>query len=129
MRICQQCHCEDRPWIEEGECSCGLNKTERAGDPTAHQADCRCLGHEVVQYPVRMARNELAFDDKLPRYYAQQGWVLMKHGGCFYRVKILCRDCVGKEELALAHRRDYERVCKEARGLETKTYAQMLAQQ
>jgi hypothetical protein len=129
MRECQDCKEQDRPWMDGGECTCGAARTEMGASPEAHHVECRCLAHEVVQYPVRLSREALTWDKKLPRYWALKGWVLMENGGRHYRLKMLCRDCVGKEELALAHRRDYERVCKEARGGETQTYAQMLAQQ
>jgi hypothetical protein len=53
----------------------------------------------------------------------------MQNGMRWYRTKMLCRQCIDKENLAQERRREYERACKTALGVESLTYAQMLAQQ
>jgi hypothetical protein len=82
-----------------------------------------------VRYPVRMAKHELSFDKGLPRKWKQAGWVLKENGERFYRVKPLCRDCIGLEVDAQARRAEYDRLCKAASGGEAQSYAQMLASQ
>lgn len=86
-----------------------------------------------MPYPVRMDRKDLKLDaagkEQLPVRWLREGWVLQKDGPKFYRVKILCRSCIGKVEETLARKREYEQLCKAARGAETMSYAQMLANQ
>lgn len=135
MRLCSACGKEDQPWFEQHPCNCGAFKPhDDDPSPLKHRPDCKCLGHEVVLYPVRIPASDLAFDDKgqaslASAYYTQRGWKLKQNGGRYYRTKMLCRDCIGKEEEALGRKREYEKSCRAARGQDDKTYAQMLAQQ
>lgn len=130
MRICTECKKEDRPWFEQAPCSCGAAQLhEEDPSPLKHKADCKAIGHDVVRYPVRIERRDLTFDGKLPSRYTQRGWALWQSGNKLYRRKLLCRDCVELENGAQERKRDYEKACKAAQGLETMTYAQMLASQ
>jgi hypothetical protein len=130
MRVCSACGKEDRPWFENEPCNCGAGKRhEDDPSPLKHDPSCRCLGHEVIAYPVRMAESELTFDKKLPAYWIERKWQLRNNGGRFYRVKVLCRQCMLAEDQAQDRKRDYEKACAAARGQETQTYAQMLAAQ
>ncbi len=132
MRICSACGKEDAPWFESDPCSCGAAKLhEDDPSPMNHSHECRCLGHEVVQFPVRITPADLSFnrEDLKSPYYRSRGWKLMKNGLRFYLVKMLCRGCVALENSALERRREYERVCKASRSQDDTTYAQMLAQQ
>jgi hypothetical protein len=130
MRSCCACSSEDRPWFDEAPCSCGAY-IEHDDDPSPlkHDASCKSLGHEVVMYPVRVARADLTHDLKLGSYYAQRGWKLMQNGQRWYRCKMLCRPCIEIENGAQARRQEYERACKEARGIDNASYSQMIAQQ
>lgn len=98
-----------------------------------HRAECRSLGHEVVSYPVRIAKADLWFDSggaaHISAYYVGRGWALRIDGNKFYRVKLLCRSCIGLEVGAQARKREYEKSCRAVRGLDNMTYAQMLASQ
>ena len=132
MRVCSVCGKEDQPWFEHEPCSCGWDRTNPHDDdpgPKNHTADCRCLGHEVISYPVRIAASELTFDKKLSPYYVNRGWELKVNGTRYYRMKVLCRGCMLLEDQAQERRRDYEKACAAARGQDTQTYAQMLAAQ
>lgn len=97
--------------------------------PMKHAPDCNGIAHEVILYPVRMAVSELTPDKKLGTYYTSKGWKLMQNGLRWYRVKYLCRQCIIAEDQAQERKREYENACKAARGVDTLTYAQMLAQQ
>lgn len=68
-------------------------------------------------------------DKQLSSYYTSQGWALKVDGERFYRSKMLCRACIREHVGALERKKDYQRACKAARGLDDKTYAQMLAHQ
>lgn len=130
MRNCSSCNKEDKPWFEDSPCTCGAYKPhDDDPSPLKHLPECHSLGHEVVRYPVRIAKSELSNDEKLSSYYRQRGWVLMRDGQRFYRVKMLCRACIELENSAQSRRHEYEKACKAARGVETQTYAQMLASQ
>ena len=129
MRNCSACHAEDRPWFEDAPCSCGIPEGPDAGNPYKHSPDCKSLSHEVVRYPIRMEIKDLNFDKTLSRYYVQRGWELLQNGMRYYRVKMLCRKCIGLEVSAQERKREYEKACKAARGDQTETYAQMLARQ
>lgn len=131
MRLCSSCHKEDKPWFEyDTPCSCGAASLHE-DDPTPlkHSPECKSLGHEVVLYPVRMAKADLTFDAKLGSYYSQRGWRLKQNGNRWYRVKYLCRACIELENSAQARKAEYEKLCKAARGVDDQTYAQMLASQ
>lgn len=130
MRACEQCHVGDRPHLDMAEpCTCGSASPE----PTHHTASCIALVHEVVLYPVRMGPYDLAISEsgekELPAYWLQRGWKLMQNGMRWYRIKFLCRDCIGKEEDSQAFKRDYLKACKKAKGQDDQTFAQMLAYQ
>lgn len=135
MRNCAACKKADAPWFERAPCSCGAAKlAEEFDDPSPgrHLEDCDAIGHEVVLYPVRIAKTELVFNGAvhvLGSYYAARGWVLMQNGPRYYRTKMLCRGCIDLEDLAQERKLDYEKACRLARGLDDQTYAQMLAQQ
>lgn len=130
MRTCSACHKEDKPWFESHPCSCGAYVVhDDDPNPLKHRPDCKSLGHEVVEYPVRIPKSDLTFDGKLSSYYAERGWALMRNGERYYRVKMLCRGCIVKETEALARKTDYEKACKAAQGIETLSYAQMIAGQ
>jgi hypothetical protein len=98
-----------------------------------HGANCIALIHEVVLYPVRMSERELAVtssgEKQLPTHHLTHGWKLLQNGMRWYRIKYLCRDCIGREENSQAFRRDYLKSCKKAKGQDDQTYAQMLAYQ
>jgi hypothetical protein len=132
MRACGGCKKPDAPWLEDAPCNCGVPPT-LAGDANEHRPECRALGHEVVFYPVRLTKADLWFDEgakpHISAYYTGRGWTLKQDGNKLYRVKLLCRDCIGLEVGAQARKREYESACKRARGDETQTYAQMLASQ
>lgn len=130
MRNCSNCNKEDRPWFEDAPCSCGAYQ-EHDDDPSPlkHDPSCKMLGHEVVRYPVRIAKSDLTHDGKLGSYFTAKGWSLRQDGQRFYRVKMLCRACIELEKGCQARRQDYEKACKAARGLDNQTYAQMLASQ
>lgn len=126
MRRCAGCNKEDRPQVENpGECTCGMHSP----DPLSHDVNCWAIGHEVVQYPVRMMVSELTFDRELPPRFLQKGWKLLQNGSRYYRVKLLCHACVESEVSARQRKEDYVRACRRAKGLDTMTYAQMLAMQ
>lgn len=133
MRACAQCGKADAPWFEPEPCSCGAAQAhEENPSVEAHAADCNAVGHVVVLYPVRMARSELQFNGAemvLGAYWRQLGWVLKRNGERWYRVKMLCRGCIEAHDDAQQRRRDYEKACRRARGVEDTTYAQMLAAQ
>lgn len=130
MRNCSVCNAEDKPWFEETPCSCGVFKPhDDDPSPLKHDPVCRSLGHEVVMYPVRIAVADLTHDKKLGSYYSARGWNLKQNGQRWYRVKMLCRACIEAENGAQARRADYEKACKEARGIGNSTYAQMIALQ
>jgi hypothetical protein len=130
MRTCTACRKEDAPWFEQEPCSCG-HQAPNAEPILAieHDPGCKCISHEVVAYPVRIAKQDLTFDQKLPAHYVRAGWILRQNGQRFYRVKMLCRDCIGLEEGAQARRVEYERACKATLGIESQSYSQMLASQ
>lgn len=98
-----------------------------------HAPQCLALVHNVALYPVRIAPHDLAIgksgDKELPAQFVRSGWKLMQNGMRWYRIKHLCRDCIGKEEQALAFKRDYLNACKKAKGQDDQTFAQMLAYQ
>lgn len=98
-----------------------------------HAPHCVALVHEVVLYPVRMGRNDLSVaksgERELPSHYLVAGWKLMQNGMRWYRIKHLCRDCIGKEEQSQMFRRDYIKACKTAKGQDDQTFSQMLAYQ
>jgi hypothetical protein len=108
-------------------CTCGACEL----DPIRHAPECKSLIHEVLRYPVRMAERDLVVNQsgerKLSAQYA--GWKLVQNGQRWYRIKDLCRDCIGKQEQSQAFRRDYLQACKKARGQDDQTYSQMLAEQ
>jgi hypothetical protein len=89
--------------------------------------------HEVVLYPVRMSERDLSInangDKELPAHWKAKGWKLMQNGMRWYRIKHMCRECIGKEELAQSFKRDYQKSCKRAKGQDDQTFAQMLAYQ
>ena len=123
MRVCAQCQSPDRPHVDPSErCTCGTDTHE-------HAPDCRALTHEVVLFPVRMSPLALTYDKKLPAKWIQRGWHLWQDGQRFYRRKMLCRDCIGKQETQQAFARDYQKACKKARGSDDMTYAQAIASQ
>jgi hypothetical protein len=131
MRNCSACHKEDKPWFEyDIPCSCGgAELHEDDPSPLKHKAECKSLAHEVVLYPVRMAKADLTHDGKLGSYYSQRDWKLMQNGNRWYRVKFLCRACIELENSAQSRKAEYEKLCKAARGVDDQTYAQMLASQ
>lgn len=134
MRLCAQCGAEDKPWYVDAACTCGSERRDAELPPAErHAPNCRCVEHEVVQFPVRMARQDLSFgaDGKpqLSMRHKRDGWTLLQDGPKFYRVKLLCRNCIGKQEEIAARQREYKQCCKAAQGVETKSYAQMLASQ
>jgi hypothetical protein len=83
----------------------------------------------VISYLVRVALDELTFDRDLPAHFRAAGWVLKVNGLRYYRVKVLCRQCMLAEQDAQERKRDYDKACAVARGQDTETYAQMLAAQ
>lgn len=87
------------------------------------------LGHDVVRYPVRIAKSDLTHDGKLGSYFSAKGWTLRQDGQRYYRIKMLCRACIELENVIQSRRQDYEKACRAARGLDNQTYAQMLASQ
>lgn len=133
MRNCADCGKEDAPWFEREPCSCGTaTKHEDDPSPLKHAPDCNGIGHEVVEYPLRMARADLVFEGTtlaLSNYWRGRGWILIQNGLRWYRVKMLCRGCIVLEDSAQERRREYEKACKAARGQDDTTYSQMLAQQ
>lgn len=80
-------------------------------------------------YPVRITKDDLTWDKKLPASLARSGWELFQNGPKMYRRKLMCRDCIEKYKTTESMRRDYEKACRAARGLDDTTYAQMLARQ
>lgn len=133
-RVCKQCKREDEPFWEQTPCSCGApldaHTEPKFGD---HRPECKSIGHEVVRYPIRIDPRELWTDHagikRLSAYYTGRGWTLVQNGNMWFRVMMLCRDCIGKEADAQARKREYQKLCKRAAGLESMTYAQMLASQ
>lgn len=129
MRICGQCNKPDAPWFEPQPCSCGLAPDDDDPSPLMHAPDCNGIGHEVVLYPVRIGKAEMTFDQKLLPKWTERGWQLLRNGIRFYRVQYLCRQCIVAEDIAQERRREYEKMCRETRGLDGRSYAQMLASQ
>lgn len=130
MRTCVACHKPDAPWFEPYPCSCSRQADGAEPIPAdEHAPDCKCLGHEVVTYPVRIAKSDLTFDGKLPQTWTSKGWVLRQNGMRFYRMKMLCRDCIELEVSAQSRREEYQKLCKAARGESSQSYAQFLASQ
>lgn len=132
MRNCSACGSPDRLWFEDAECSCGAStQAENPGDPTQHVEGCHSLGHWVSLFPVRLKVEDVDREKRelKSRAHKAQGWKLYQNGLKFYRVKMLCRDCGGKETQAQARRAEYEKLCRVARGQDSTTYAQMLARQ
>lgn len=130
MRTCSSCRLEDRPHLDHTEpCSCSAGSSE----PTHHGPDCRAIVHEVLVYPRQMDLRELGHDAAgtlvLPPQWSSKGWKLIQNGQRWFRIRILCRSCIVKEEDSAAFKRDYQKACKAARGQDDQTYSQMLAQQ
>src|SRR6185437_792681 len=113
-------------------CSCGAPVDDNPS-PEKHRPDCKAIGHDVVLYPVRVAWQELTHDANgdphLKAIWERRGWKLLKNGARIYRTRMLCRDCIELERDKDARRKEYERLCKAARGDDAQTYQQMLVSQ
>jgi len=129
MRKCGQCNKQDAPWFEQQPCSCGLPVDDDDPSPLKHAPDCNGIGHEVVLHRVRIRKPEMTFDQKLSLKWTERGWQLLRNGTRFYRVKYLCRHCIVDEDIAQERRQEYEKACRETRGMDGRSYAQMLASQ
>lgn len=133
MRLCTMCGKPDTPYWEAYPCTCGAPAHDDDPSPLKHRPDCKAIGHSVISFPVRIPERELGHDaagnKQLPQKYAREGWKVQQRGFKWYRVKVMCRDCVAEYEQRMARKRDYEASCKRARGEETQTYAQFLASQ
>jgi hypothetical protein len=131
MRTCGNCQKQDAPWFAHADCNCPQKDIRYDDDPSPlkHAPDCNGIGHEVALYPVRMDASLLTWEKKLPASWVARGWALKQNGGRWYRVKMLCRGCIELEETAQERQREYEQKCRETRGIEALSYAQMLANQ
>jgi hypothetical protein len=126
MRLCSKCRGEDRAEVDpESLCKCGAV----AAGHEDHDPRCPRLIHEVRRYLVRVSPKELMPDQSLSPYFISQGWTMFKDGERLYRWMYLCRACIRAQEDVLTHRQEYEKACKAAKGLEDRTYAQMIARQ
>jgi hypothetical protein len=126
MRNCSKCRKADRAEVDpESECKCGAVSK---GHEDHHEL-CPRLIHEVRPYYVRVNPKELTPSGKLSTYYSNQGWELKQDGGRYYRSIEMCRQCIRDHEDALSRKQDYLKACKTAKGLDERTYAQMLASQ
>lgn len=91
------------------------------------------MTHEVVLYyklvqQADLVRTELKPEGQLPQSQLRAGWKLVRDGRDQFRVKMLCRDCIGVEVQREASRREYQAKCKALLGGANKSYSQMLAQ-
>jgi hypothetical protein len=130
MRFCAQCNKSDTIVLDNSE-QCRPDKCDpkivNDHDISTHWIDCPRLIHEVRLYP-RLIQN-LSFlkplPDPLPAKYRREGWTLQVDGSRVYRVKTLCRSCIGVEVERETNHRNYLRACKAARR-EDPTYNQLL---
>jgi hypothetical protein len=133
LRNCTQCHKPDAPRLEfDASCKgkCDPRATE---DPATHSDDCPRISHEVVLYyklvkQVDLVRTEVSPEGQLPRSLLLAGWKLVRDGRDQFRVKMLCRDCIGLEVQKDASRKEYQAKCAALLGQTNKSYSQMLAQ-
>lgn len=132
MRTCTACGKADKPWFEQEPCNCGAPVHDSDPSPDKHAPICHAIGHEVVQYPVRLKVADLVWIEgqaHLQPKWERAGWKFLQNGLRYYRVKMLCRDCIGIERDRMERRKDYEKSCKAVRGEDSQSYAQMLASQ
>lgn len=133
MRSCTQCKKPDAPRLEfDASCKgkCDPRATE---DPATHSDECPRLTHEVVLYykfvkQADLVRTEQRPEGQLAQSQLRNGWKLVRDGRDQFRVKMLCRDCIGLECQKEDSRKEYERKCAALLGQTNKTYSQMLAQ-
>jgi len=91
------------------------------------------MSHDVVLYyklvkQADLVRTEQRPEGQLTQSQIRNGWKLVRDGRDQFRVKMLCRDCIGNEALKEASRKEYEAKCAALLGQNNKTYSQMLAQ-
>ena len=91
------------------------------------------MTHEVVLYyklvkQTDLVRTEARPEGQLPPSKLREGWKLVRDGRDQFRVKMLCRDCIGLECQREDSRREYLAKCKALQGKTNQSYSQMLAQ-
>ncbi len=102
-----------------------------SADYTQHGAGCSKVLHEVRQYvkPVTLVITARHPEGEMPTKWRREGWTFQRDGRGGFRWKMLCRNCIEKEaEREMVHR-DYVKACKKARGVDDRTYGQLMMQQ
>lgn len=130
MRQCENCKRQDAPVLDHDRpCkNCSPLADERA---ESHMDNCPKLIHEVRQYykSAKLVNTPAYPEGELEPRWKREGWKLLRNGNEWYRWKMLCRSCIEKEAERDLVRRDYLKACKKARGVDDRSYGQLMVSQ
>lgn len=132
MRNCVGCGKPDQ-CVVDYETKCKPNLCSPTADERAetHHDNCPKLTHEVklLYRATRLINTPQHPEGQLEPKWIAQGWQLKRDGKDVFRVKMLCRACIQDVYERESRQKEYEKACKKARGIDDRTYSQMLAEQ